>query len=473
MSRLLVPALALCLVWSSATHARSPLNATGRREFIPVAVSMPDANREANLGLDQDVSLVSDSVPPYARNPGTDFSQSSLFQSDYQILITGEEAAGETRDNASTKMKPSKEAPAACLPPESWTDDEDGPENDQSDLSEVVDKILEHVVPGEDSDPESIRARAVAAQTGLGKEHPILVAIRGEMAGDAAEDMALPKAEQLEALNLTDASSSEPLSSSVADGEPENATQVTVEEGARVRLVCNVTGVQHYWVEWRRAANLTFPGGAVVVGGRSVLLDYVGREDAGLYSCTAKTTFGHTHSNNVTIHVHYAPVVGLWARDTGVGEVELGCLAEGRPRPTISWYINNTRIHSNGCNRNVTITTTVLSPGFLLSVAQIHNVNTSDYGYYHCRAVNMQGTTRGFIMLHDGTGQLNAEQLRKIHKEAYVTPVENPRLASFMLGMVPPLYIALYIIAYLGCYKTSVSGVPGAHGRFGASYDVE
>lgn len=75
--------------------------------------------------------------------------------------------------------------------------------------------------------------------------------------------------------------------------------------------------------------------------------------------------------------------------------------------------------------------------------------------------------------INQPTGQLNAEQLRKIHKEAYVTPVENPRLASFMLGMVPPLYIALYIIAYLGCYKTSVSGVPGAHGRFGASYDVE
>ncbi|XP_047501121.1 neuronal cell adhesion molecule-like isoform X2 [Penaeus chinensis] len=469
MSRLLVPALALCLVWSSATHARSPLNATGRRQFVPVAVSRPDADRVANLELNQDVSLVSDGVPRYVSHSGTDFSQSSLFQSDYQMLITESDPSDETQDNASTKMEPPKEAPAKCLPPESWTDDGDGPENDQSDLSEVVDKILEHVVPGEDSDPESIRARAVAAQTGLGKEHPILVAIRGEMSGDMAEDLDPPETDQT--LNLQDASAAEPFLTPEMDGEPENRTQVTVEEGARIRLVCNVTGVQHYWVEWRRAANLTFPGGAVVVGGRSVLLDYVGREDAGLYSCTAKTTLGHTHSNNVTIHVHYAPVVGLWARDTGVGEVELGCLAEGRPRPAISWYINNTRIHSNGCNRNVTITTTILSPGFLLSVALIHNASSSDYGYYHCRAINMQGSTRGFIMLHDG--QLDAEQLRKIHKEEYVTPVENPRLASFMLGMVPPLYIALYIIAYLGCYKTSVSGVPGAHGRFGASYDVE
>ncbi|XP_042856969.1 hemicentin-1-like [Penaeus japonicus] len=459
MSRLLVPVLALCLVWGSSTHARTPVNATSRRQFTPVAVSRPGTGRVASVSLNQD-------VPRYVTNSGTDFSQSGLLQSDYQMLLTDNETG-----NTPTLIKAEDDQtlPRTCVPPESWTDGEDDPEDDQSDLSEVVDKLLEHVVPGMDSDPESIRARALAAQLGLGKEHPILVAIKGEMARDVGENEDF----QTEALNLTDASTSEPFLRLETDEGPENMTEVTVEEGARVRLVCNVTGVQHYWVEWRRAANLTFPGGAVVVGGRSVLLDYVGREDAGLYSCTAKTTLGHTHSNNVTIHVHYAPVVGLWARDTDVGEVELGCLAEGRPRPAISWYINNTRIHSNLCNRNVTVTTTVLSPGFLLSVLHIRNVSASNYGYYHCRAINIQGVTRGFIMLHDGTGQLDAEQLRKVHKEVYVTPVENPRLASFMLGMVPPLYIALYIIAYLGCYKTSVSGVPGAHGRFGASYDVE
>lgn len=59
--------------------------------------------------------------------------------------------------------------------------------------------------------------------------------------------------------------------------------------------------------------------------------------------------------------------------------------------------------------------------------------------------------------------------LHHLHKEEkYSTPVENPRLASFLLGMVPPLYIALYIIAYLGCYKS-----PGAGGRFGNVVDAE
>lgn len=60
--------------------------------------------------------------------------------------------------------------------------------------------------------------------------------------------------------------------------------------------------------------------------------------------------------------------------------------------------------------------------------------------------------------------------LHHLHKEEeeYTTAVENPRLASFLLGMVPPLYIALYIIAYLGCYKS-----PGTGGRFGTTVDTE
>ena len=56
-------------------------------------------------------------------------------------------------------------------------------------------------------------------------------------------------------------------------------------------------------VEWRRTANLTFPGGSMVVGGRSVLFDFVGREDAGTYICTARNPHGSTYSTSVNIYV--------------------------------------------------------------------------------------------------------------------------------------------------------------------------
>lgn len=43
-----------------------------------------------------------------------------------------------------------------------------------------------------------------------------------------------------------------------------------------------------------------------------------------------------------------APVVGVWARNVGQEGVELGCLGEGRPQPTLAWYKNNTKL-SNAC----------------------------------------------------------------------------------------------------------------------------
>ena len=76
---------------------------------------------------------------------------------------------------------------------------------------------------------------------------------------------------------------------------------------------------------------------------------------------------------------------------------------------------------------------------------------------------------RFLMFLHQGA--MSPDYLEQEEPVVYSTPAENPRLASFLLGMVPPLYIALYIIAYLGCYK-SPSSVAG-HGRFGANMDME
>ncbi|KAK3874090.1 hypothetical protein Pcinc_020926 [Petrolisthes cinctipes] len=243
-------------------------------------------------------------------------------------------------------------------------------------------------------------------------------------------------------------------------------TEMTVEEGTRLRLVCNVTGVKDYWVEWRREANLTFPDGSVVVGGRSVLLQLIGREDAGTYICTARSIHGAQHSTALTIHVNYAPVVGVWAWGVEGEGVEMGCMVEARPQATLAWYKNNTRITDDSCTGNVEIRSSVMSPGFEVLVLHLTNITDEDYAFYHCRANNSLGVSRAFIMFHDGSGKMSLNHLYREVK--YTTPVENPRLASFMLGMIPPLYIALYIIAYLGCYKT-----PGTGGRFGNALDAE
>ncbi|XP_050695133.1 protein amalgam-like isoform X2 [Eriocheir sinensis] len=222
-------------------------------------------------------------------------------------------------------------------------------------------------------------------------------------------------------------------------------------------------------VEWRRALNLTFPGGAAVVGGRSVFFDFVGREDAGTYICTARNNGSSTYSTALTIHVQYAPVVGVWARTVGQEGMELGCLGEGRPQPTLAWYKNNTKL-SNACGGHTEVKSTALSPGFVLSVAKLTNTSEQDFALYHCRAANSLRVSRSFLMVHDGSGEMSVDYLDHEDPVVYSTPVENPRLASFLLGMVPPLYIALYIIAYLSCYKSPSTG---GHGRFGANMDMD
>ncbi|KAK8393939.1 hypothetical protein O3P69_006937 [Scylla paramamosain] len=310
-----------------------------------------------------------------------------------------------------------------CFPSDPSHDQ--SPKKDTIDFHDVRKQIVEHIVGGRElSDPEHLRLRALAAWRYQGRKW---VVVNGG-----------------------------PLFLSPGLGAFDGVLQGgEANEDA---------------VEWRRAANLTFPGGSAVVGGRSVLFDFVGREDAGTYICTARNPHGATYSTSVTIRVQYVPVVGVWGRTVGEEGVEIGCLGEGQPRPTLAWYKNNTKLPAV-CDGNIEVKSTPLSPGFVLSVIKISNATVSDFAMYHCRAANSLGVSRSYLMLHDGSGAMSPEYLEEPEDPViYSTPVENPRLASFLLGMVPPLYIALYIIAYLGCYKSPSTG---GHGRFGGNVDMD
>ncbi|XP_064100041.1 uncharacterized protein LOC135210977 [Macrobrachium nipponense] len=373
-------------------------------------------------------------------------------------------------------------------------DDSDHPDEDTVELYDALNNMLEHIM-GIDTiinDPEEIRMRAYVGERRAVGVHLILQEatyfwgnslVENELdplegSGDAEEisEESLQKEDTLDPGLFLRQTYDADQEAAVQDGEEEEENEersekIDVKEGSKLRLVCNVTGVPSYRVEWQRGANLSFPGGAFVVGGRSVLLDYVAREDAGTYICTATTPSGHFHSSGVSISVHYRPVVGLWSRDTEANSVELGCLAEGHPRPSAVWYVNNTKITLDNCPWNAEIRSSELSPNFALSVLTLYNVTSSDFGYYHCRASSSVGVSRGYVMLHDDSGVLDPQVLEDQKPVKHPAPLENPRLSSFLLGMVPPLYIGLYIIAYLGCYKTSISGV-GGHGRFGGGVDM-
>ena len=65
------------------------------------------------------------------------------------------------------------------------------------------------------------------------------------------------------------------------------------------------------------------------------------------------------------------------------GRVSLTCRAEGFPRPSIIWFMNNTMI-SNGVS-DVNMAMTVLT-----STLTISNANFNDSGMYYCQAVSSE-----------------------------------------------------------------------------------
>ena len=67
------------------------------------------------------------------------------------------------------------------------------------------------------------------------------------------------------------------------------------------------------------------------------------------------------------------------------GEFSLTCRAEGFPRPSIIWFMNNTMINNGVSDVNMSMTV-------LTSTLTISNANFNDSGIYYCEAVSSEFT---------------------------------------------------------------------------------
>ena len=67
------------------------------------------------------------------------------------------------------------------------------------------------------------------------------------------------------------------------------------------------------------------------------------------------------------------------------GEFNLTCSAEGFPRPSIIWFMNNTMISSGVSDVNMSMTV-------LTSTLTISNANFNDSGMYYCQAESSEFT---------------------------------------------------------------------------------
>uniref|UniRef100_A0A670YX41 Limbic system associated membrane protein n=3 Tax=Colubroidea TaxID=34989 RepID=A0A670YX41_PSETE len=174
------------------------------------------------------------------------------------------------------------------------------------------------------------------------------------------------------------------------------SSDVTVNEGSNVTLVCMANGRPEPVITWR---HLT-PTGREFEG-EEEFLEILGitREQSGKYECKAANEVSTADVKQVRVTVNYPPTITESKSNVSATgrPVSLKCAASAVPTPDFEWYRDDTRINSaNGLEIR-----SIGSQSFLT----VTNVTEEHYGNYTCVATNKLGITNASLFLYrPGTG---------------------------------------------------------------------
>uniref|UniRef100_A0A8C9UE41 Hemicentin 1 n=1 Tax=Serinus canaria TaxID=9135 RepID=A0A8C9UE41_SERCA len=167
-------------------------------------------------------------------------------------------------------------------------------------------------------------------------------------------------------------------------------TQYTVTESSQAVLSCVAEGIPAPTINWRKDNMLLRDtmGKYQTVPGGDLILDSVGPEDSGSYTCIATNAAGEdTHTVTLTVHVlpAFTELPGDVALTKGE-QLRLTCKATGVPVPRITWTFNNNII-----------------PGESLMTIWLQRVSKEDSGTYVCSAENTVGSIKaiGFVYVKE------------------------------------------------------------------------
>ncbi|EDO49554.1 predicted protein, partial [Nematostella vectensis] len=145
-------------------------------------------------------------------------------------------------------------------------------------------------------------------------------------------------------------------------GEIKDAEEV---ERGEVRFEVRVTGFPKPRVEWYRGPVHLTDGGRFSISEKedmySLTVRDLKRDDSGTYKLVAQNTVGKCD------------------------KYTLVCRVSGKPKPTITWFRDNTPVHTD--NR------VVASYEGSVSALELKEMKLSDAGLYKCTATNSQGST--------------------------------------------------------------------------------
>ncbi|XP_036393191.1 opioid-binding protein/cell adhesion molecule homolog isoform X2 [Megalops cyprinoides] len=170
------------------------------------------------------------------------------------------------------------------------------------------------------------------------------------------------------------------------------STDITVNEGSNVTLMCLAIGRPEPTIIWKHHLNR---GHKVMSEGEYVEITAITKEQSGVYECSSNNDVAAPDVRTVQVTVNYPPYI-LNARSTGAPVGQKGilqCEASAVPVADFEWYKEDRRL-LNGLN-GVKIETKGKQ-----SKLVFFNVSEEDYGNYTCVALNTMGHTNASIILY-------------------------------------------------------------------------
>ena len=119
-------------------------------------------------------------------------------------------------------------------------------------------------------------------------------------------------------------------------------------------------------------------------------------EDAGVYNCRARDgSEGRIEKNKATLSVQAKPVNIERTDGRGNSSLELSCVFEGKPLPTVTWLRHGNTIVEDPNKYEITVDN--VSDKTVKSLLKIINLEHSDNGTYLCHGKNAHNTNTAIV----------------------------------------------------------------------------
>ncbi|WAR01034.1 LACH-like protein [Mya arenaria] len=192
--------------------------------------------------------------------------------------------------------------------------------------------------------------------------------------------------------------------------EIENKTSsgnVTVNEGDKVELTCQASGVPEPSISWfRRTAQTNNAREHVGTVGELLIIHNISRYCGGLYECEASNNIAPPARRLINVQVAFSPEVRFKtprriSQELGK-EALLECFVSAFPHGVSTWTRNGREVIGTGQYHRKYRTDIYKEDGFTLALyLRILNLEPADFGTYACEASNSLGNDRDTIVLYE------------------------------------------------------------------------